>query len=190
MPNLQDLKMTKKWYAVYTKPRCEKKVTALLIKRKIESYCPMIGIMKQKKIIYKPLFSSYIFVHASDEQLKTIRQTQGVINFLYWLDKPVVIKSDEIEAIKQFVHDHENIQLEKIDKNMNDRRPVVGKSLITIEERMVPVKNKMVKILHTSLGFSIIAEVDEAAAEIIYTESRAKNGFLKQYKEVNPSANS
>ena len=189
MPNLQDLKMIKKWYAVYTKPRCEKKVTALLAKKKIESYCPVVGIMKQKKLIYQPLFASYVFVHAHEEQLETINQTKDIVNFLYWLDKPVVIKNDEIEAIKQFVHDHENIQLEKTEKNANDK-PITGKSLVTLEERMIPVKNKTVKILHTSLGFSISAEVDEATAENLYKESKEKNAFLKHYKKINGPANS
>jgi transcription antitermination factor NusG len=182
--------MTKKWYAVYTRPRSEKKVTALLKKKKIESYCPMIGIMKQKKIVYQPLFTSYIFVCASEDKMKAINQTKGVVSFLFWLDKPVVIKNDEIEAIKQFVHDHGNIKLEKIEKNVHDRKPLADKSLITIEERMMPVKNETVKILHTSLGFSIIAEVDEATAEVIYKENNGKNGFLRQYKGVSGSANS
>lgn len=182
--------MIKKWYAVYTKPRCEKKVTTLLSKKKFESYCPMIGIMKQKRIVYRPLFPCYTFVHASDGQLKTINHTKNVINFLYWLDKPVVIKSDEIGAIKQFVHDNENIQLEKIERTVNNKKPPVSDSQIIIEERMIPVKNKMVKVLYTSLGFSIIAEVDQAATEIIYKDSKEKNVFLKHYNEVNRSSNS
>ena len=31
--------MKKNWYAVYTKAQCEKKVAALLTKKKIENYC-------------------------------------------------------------------------------------------------------------------------------------------------------
>src|SRR5688572_4887211 len=116
--------MIKKWYAVYTKPHSEKKVAALLTKKKIESYCPTIGIMKQKKIVYQPLFASYIFVYAPEEKMKAINHTKNVLNFVYWLDKPVVIKNEEIEAIRQFVHDHENIQLEKIEKNIHDRKPI------------------------------------------------------------------
>jgi transcription antitermination factor NusG len=182
--------MTKKWYAVYTKPRCEKKITALLAKKKIESYCPLIGAVEQKKIAYRPLFSSYVFVHAYETQLKAINLSKGIISFLYWMDKPVVIKNEEIEAIKQFVHDHENIQLEKMEKKLNDLKPATSKSLVTIEERMIPVKNKTMKILHTSLGFSIIAEVDEATAEIIYEENKEKSTFLKHYKKANGPAHS
>ena len=55
----------KKWYALYTKPRWEKKIDASLIKKNIESWCPLQKIEKQwtdrKKIIEEPLFKSYIF---------------------------------------------------------------------------------------------------------------------------------
>jgi transcription antitermination factor NusG len=182
--------MTKKWYAVYTKPHCEKKVTAILTRKKIESYCPLIGVIKQKKLSYQPLFASYIFVNTSDEQLKTIKKTKGVINLVYWLDKPVVIKNDEIEAIKEFVHNHENIQLEKSQRYLPGKQSIIGKPVVTIEERLIPIKNKTVKILHTSLGFLMIAEINEAAAKTIYKESKEKNTFLKHYKEMNDPTSS
>src|SRR5437868_13962941 len=127
--------MTKKWYAVYTKPRYEKKVTAVLTRKKIESYCPVIGVVKQKKLSYQPLFDSYIFVNATDTQLKTIKQTRGVINLVYWLDKPVTIKNDEIESIKDFVHNHENIQLEKSQRYLPNKKPASDRPVVTIEER-------------------------------------------------------
>ncbi len=115
-------------------------------------------------------------------QLKTIKQTQGVVNFVYWLAKPLVIKNDEIQEIKQFVSDHENIKLEKIEKNINDTQPVIDKSLMTMEEKMIPIKNKTMKTLHTSLGFSMIAEINQPTREIIYKEK--KNDFLKHYKKL------
>ncbi len=52
----------KKWYAIYSKPRWEKKVDALLQKRNIQSWCPLQKIEKQwsdrKKIVEEPLFRS------------------------------------------------------------------------------------------------------------------------------------
>ncbi|KAA9039498.1 hypothetical protein FW778_11815 [Ginsengibacter hankyongi] len=33
--------MQKNWYAVYTKPHCEKKVSLLLVKRGIENFYPV-----------------------------------------------------------------------------------------------------------------------------------------------------
>jgi transcription antitermination factor NusG len=183
--------MTKKWYAVYTKPHCEKKVASLLAKKKFEAYCPMIGTMKEKGIVYQPLLPCYIFVYASNEQLKKISKAKNVINFLYWLNKPVVINSDEIAATKHFVHDNENIKLEKIEKIVNNKQSLVGNPKITIEERMIPVKNKMVRVLHTALGVLITAEVEEVTTETIYKARKEKNVFLRHYDDkLKGSANS
>ena len=70
--------MKKNWYAVYTKSRCEKKVSALLTKKKIENYCPLNRLLKQspdrKKIVQEPLFTSYVFVHITEMEMAAIRQ--------------------------------------------------------------------------------------------------------------------
>ncbi|MEO7049924.1 MAG: transcription termination/antitermination NusG family protein, partial [Ferruginibacter sp.] len=92
--------MKKTWYAVYTKSRCEKKVASLLAKKKVEHYCPLNRVVKQwsdrRKLVFEPLFTSYVFVKATDAEMATIRQTNDVINFVYWLGRPAVIKDTEI----------------------------------------------------------------------------------------------
>ena len=54
------------WFAVYTKPRWEKKVSGILDDNGIENYCPLNKVVKQwsdrKKVILEPLFKSYVFV--------------------------------------------------------------------------------------------------------------------------------
>jgi transcriptional antiterminator RfaH len=106
------------WYAIYTKSRCEKKVHATLLQSGIESYCPTTIIKKKwtdrVKKIEQPLFTSYLFVNITAEQQTQVRQTNGVVNFVYWLGKPAQIKSTEIEAIRNFIEKNETILVEKI----------------------------------------------------------------------------
>lgn len=108
----------RKWYAVYTKPRWEKKTAALLAQKELESYCPLNRVVKQwsdrKKKVEEPLFTSYVFVHITEAQKEAVRRTEGVVNFVYWLGKPAVIDEKEIEAIRDFVQQHENIRLETL----------------------------------------------------------------------------
>jgi len=63
----------KKWYAVYTRPRWEKKVSELVTKKKLTTYCPLNRVVKQwsdrKKVIFEPLFTSYVFVNAQKENM-------------------------------------------------------------------------------------------------------------------------
>ncbi len=96
-----------KWYALYTKPRWEKKIDAVLIKKGIESWCPLNKIERQwsdrKKIVEEPLFKSYIFVHIDMKNKLPVLQTDGILNFVHYLGKPAVIKEEEIDLIKHYL---------------------------------------------------------------------------------------
>ena len=109
------MEQKKQWYAVYTRPRWEKKVANLLTRKEIENYCPLNKIVRQwadrKKTVYEPLFTSYVFVYTSENEMLPIRQTDGVLNFVYWLGKPAVIREEEIETIKDLLDNYCNIRL-------------------------------------------------------------------------------
>ncbi len=97
----------KKWYALYTKPRWEKKIDGLLRKKGIESWCPLQKLERQwsdrKKIIEDPLFKSYVFVHIDDTERTKVLMTDGVLNFVYYLGKPAVIREEEVSTIKKYL---------------------------------------------------------------------------------------
>jgi transcription antitermination factor NusG len=174
----------KNWYAVYTRPRWEKKVADMLVRKQVETYCPMNKIVRQwsdrKKMILEPLFTSYVFVNMSlQEQLK-IKQTDGVLNFVYWLGKPAVIKNEEIDAIKQFLDEYRNVQLEKIAVNANDRVKITSGPLMAQEGDVVEVRNRTVKVHLPSLGYAMTAEVEKGNVEVIpVTAGYESNYFYK-----------
>lgn len=177
------METNKKWYAVYTRPRWEKKVADLLVKKRVETYCPLNAIVRQwsdrKKIVYEPLFTSYVFVHAEPQEQLTIKQTDGILNFVYWLGQPAVIKDDEIDAIKQFLEEYRNVQLEKIEVNMNDRVKITSGPLMAREGNVIEVRNRTVKVLLPSLGYALTAEVEKANVEIISVgHSSYRNSYL------------
>ncbi len=98
---------SKKWFALYTKPRWEKKIDSNLIRKGIDSWCPLQKKERQwsdrKKIIEDPLFKSYVFVRIDEnEKVKTL-QTEGVLNFVYHMGKPAVIRNEEIDLIKSYL---------------------------------------------------------------------------------------
>ena len=86
----------KKWHAVYTKPRWEKKVNALLLSKGIETYCPLNKVRKKWsdriKLVEEPLFKSYVFVHINELDYSRVRMVNGVLNYVYWNGKPAVIR--------------------------------------------------------------------------------------------------
>jgi transcription antitermination factor NusG len=97
----------KNWFAIYTNPRWEKKVNTKLLNKGIESWCPVQKLQRQwsdrKKIIEDPLFKSYVFVHISDAEKSKVLNTEGVIQFVYYLKKPAVILDQEIQLIKTYL---------------------------------------------------------------------------------------
>jgi transcription antitermination factor NusG len=92
------------WFAIYTRPKNEKKVVEGLEKLGIEVYCPMVTQVKQwsdrKKKVEMPLINSYVFVNIEDKNRNTVFEVSGVVRYLFWLGKPAVIQEQEIEALK------------------------------------------------------------------------------------------
>jgi transcription antitermination factor NusG len=153
---------SKQWFALYTRPRWEKKVTELLDKKKLQVYCPLNKVQRQwsdrKKIVHEPLFSSYVFVCLSPEEHTKALKTDGVINFVYWLHKPAVIRHDEIDAIRRFLNEYENVSLEKCPVNMNDTVRILNGPLMTWEGQVVEVRANTIKVMLPSLGQYLVAE--------------------------------
>jgi len=96
--------MSKSWFAIYTRPKNEKKVVNGLEKIGIEVYCPMVTQVKQwsdrKKKVESPLISSYVFVKIEDKNRNIVFEVPGVVRYLFWLGKPAVIQNQEIDALK------------------------------------------------------------------------------------------
>lgn len=155
--------MQKNWYAVYTKPQYEKKVAALLGKKKIENFCPLGCVETQNfrklKLVFKPLFKSYVFVHVTQDELELLKNTDGILNILYWLGQPAIIKEAEIAAIKDFTSDHRNIKLERTVVNLSETARNLSASSYAIEGKLVTIKNELLKVSLPSLGYTMVAKV-------------------------------
>jgi transcription antitermination factor NusG len=112
------------WYVLYTRSRAEKKVAETLKKYGFRSYCPTVTTMKQwsdrKKKVQEPLFRSYVFIQATEEERVPILQTPGVLNFVYWLGKPAIVKQNEIEAIGIFTQEVSNHEIAELNFTFED----------------------------------------------------------------------
>lgn len=99
--------LSKQWLAVYTKPRWEKKIDTILIRKGINSWCPVQKSERQwtdrKKIIEEPLFRSYVFVHIDASERGKVLSTEGVLNFVHYLGKPAIIRDEEIDLIRKYL---------------------------------------------------------------------------------------
>lgn len=161
--------MSHKWLAIYTKPRWEKKVAALLTQKGIENYCPLNKVRRKwsdrMKVVEEPLFKSYVFVRIPEEERTAVRMTDGVINFVYWDGKPAVIKDKEILVIRQFLNEHENVSLVKIDLQPGQQVRITAGPLMDLEGKVLELKHKVAKVLIESLGYMLVADIEKTKLE-------------------------
>ena len=156
----------KRWYAVYTKPRWEKKIHALLQKKQIESYCPLNKVRRQWsdriKVIEEPLFKSYLFVRVQESLMTEVRYVDGVLNYVYWNGKPAVVKDDEIIEIKKFMSEYEDVEVRAIDVKPADEVVVNSGVMMGASGRVLRVVgNNTVEVRIDSLGFVLTAKFDK-----------------------------
>ena len=158
--------MSLKWLAVYTRPRWEKKVNQLLIEKGMESYCPLNKVRRKwsdrVKVVEEPLFKSYVFLKVNNEGRTAVRMTPGVINFVYWDGKPAVIREKEINAIKRFLNEYENVEIRPMDIKVQQRVKITTGPFMDQEGKVLSVRRKTAKVSIESLGYILVAYIDRS----------------------------
>lgn len=138
--------MEKLWYAVYTKPRWEKKVSRMLSDKGIENYLPLQKTLRQwsdrRKLVSEPLFKSYVFVHIYQQQHLPTLQTPGIVRFITFEKKAVPIPPIQIEAIRIFVDSGEEMLSDVPDMEIGDRVVVTRGPLKGLEGTLVQISNR------------------------------------------------
>jgi transcriptional antiterminator RfaH len=114
-----------KWYAIYTHPRAEKLVYTRLVEVGVEAFLPMQKVMRQwsdrKKIVEKPLLSSYVFVMVTPSEFPIVYKTFGVVKFISFEGQPVSIPQKQIDNLKLLVNSDAEIEVtsQKFEKGDN-----------------------------------------------------------------------
>jgi transcription antitermination factor NusG len=136
----------RKWYAIYTKARWEKKLAEQLEEKGLEYYLPLVKTLKlwsdRKKWVQEPLFKSYIFVHVSDEEYLSAIQTPGAVRYISFEQKPVSIPPVQIEAIKTFIESGEGMEIDNPEMKIGDRIRVTRGPLKGLDGTLVEFQNK------------------------------------------------
>lgn len=154
--------MERNWYVICTRQRKEKKVASALSKKGYENFCPFT--IKETKNVsrsrkeYGPLFTSFVFVHASKTELGKIQKIGYVINPLYWGSTPAVINSDEINAIRMMTDNYHSVALEKVAVNTTGKVSIVEKNITGISNNVVTVKHQGISVKLPTLGYALMAE--------------------------------
>jgi transcription antitermination factor NusG len=155
-----------KWYAIYTKPRWEKKVHLLLTEKGLVSYCPLNKVQRKwsdrVKTIEEPLFKSYVFVRIEDSEESKVRMTPGVVNFVYWMGKPAIVRDSEIEVIRKFLNEYENVLAEPVSLQAQHKVRIRQGIFMDKDATVIKVQGNKVQVVIESIGYSLIALVNKS----------------------------
>lgn len=153
----------KKWYALYTTPRAEKQVFKRLEEDGIETFLPLVKTFRQwsdrKKLIEKPLLSSYVFVNIKSKYFPAVYKTPGVVRFVSFEGKPVAIPQRQIDNLRLLVDSDAEIEVTDEIFEKGDNVEVVTGSLIGLTGELIKTGNKK----------RVIIRIDSLEQNIIVT---------------------
>lgn len=159
-----------KWHAVYTRPRWEKKVLNQLQRKGLETYCPLNRVRRRwsdrYKVVEEPLFKSYVFVRIDESEQTRIRLTDGVVNFVYWLGRPAVVRDEEIEAIRRFMNEFQEVELRPLTLTEGARVRVRNGVMMDAEGVVIRVVNNRAVVHLESLGYELVAQFERNNLEL------------------------
>ncbi len=163
------------WHAVYTKPRWEKKVAAMLEAKGIEYYCPLNKVVKQwsdrRKTVLEPLFKSYVFIQVPDEKKWEVLNINGIINYVTWLGKPAKIKENEIATIRKFLKEFSSFEVVEGPLEINSRVKVKQGALMNYHGILLQISGNRASVKIESMGLQLTTLIDKNNLEIAGFES-------------------
>jgi transcription antitermination factor NusG len=164
-------KDTRYWYAVYTKPRWEKKVASALEAKGIEYYCPLNKVVKQwsdrKKTVLEPLFKSYVFVQVEEKQKWDLLNIHGIVNYVHWLGKPARIRDSEIETVKKFLNEFSGVEVVDEDSAIHSKVKIKHGVLMNYHGILMEVSGNRASVKIESMGVQLTAVFDKKNLELI-----------------------
>jgi len=136
-----------RWFAVYTKYKCEKYVTDNLNRKGIEAYLPLLNRVKiyaSKTKRYKvPLISCFVFVRITKSDYVKVLETEYVLNFLKQRRDLIAIPDKEINLLKRLVGEYElSLCEEKVDWKLGQKMEVIAGQLTGLKGILIEKNNK------------------------------------------------
>ncbi|WP_052180780.1 UpxY family transcription antiterminator [Alistipes sp. ZOR0009] len=168
-PNSDQKDLTKRWLVGYTTPRAEKQVYEKLLKQGYTVFLPLAKASRRWsdriKIVEIPLFTSYIFVKANSHEIyESLRNTPGLIRYLYIEGKFAEVSDKEIDNIKKFLSKTEGYQF-----SFEENQTVEIKDGVLKGRRGVVTKlgKDKLQLKIEQFGWVVKAEVFKTQAKVV-----------------------
>jgi transcriptional antiterminator RfaH len=135
-----------KWYALYTRPRAEKLVYQRLVEIGIETFLPLQKTFRvwsdRKKLVEKPLLSSYIFVKTNKKHFPVVYKTNGIVKFVSFEGQPVSIPVNQINNLRLLINSDVDIEVSSEKFAQGDNVEVISGSLIGLTGELIRIGSR------------------------------------------------
>jgi transcription antitermination factor NusG len=161
-----------RWFAVYTKYKCEKYIVDQLARKGISAYVPLITKTKRYKSRVKthvvPLINSHVFVCIKKGNYIDVLQSEYVITFVKQRKNIISIPEVEINLLKMIVGELDNIEAGELTYGNGDEVEIIGGNLTGIRGQLVKKegKNRFIVQLN-SIGMQLAMTIDKSNLRLI-----------------------
>ena len=159
---------TSNWYVLRTKPRQEKKAASYLSNAGFEVYIPLRETIKiwsdRKKKVEEPIIPSYIFIYISEKDRTLIFPAIGITNYMYWLNKPVIIRDKEMTQMQKWFNDHAEEEIKSREVEVGSTVKIESGIMIGKEGIVERVGAKYITLSIPQLGIKL--QVDKPSTII------------------------
>ena len=136
-----------RWYAVYTAPRAEKKVSERFTLEGIEHYLPVQTVKRRWsdriKEVEVPVVSGYIFVRICYLESIKVTNVYGALSFVREGGKPVAIPDAQMTRLRFMVeHSDEPVEYTRENFEHGEKITIVKGPLTGIKGELVEMKGK------------------------------------------------
>ncbi len=157
---------SQKWYVLYTSPRAEKQVEIRIKETGTEVFLPLHKSPRRWsdriKIVEVPLYSSYIFVHTSLENLYQLIRIPGVARIVYFCGEPAVVYPKEINAIRRFLEQTEGLDYTF---EINDEIKIALGPFKDMCGKVKKIGKKYIILTIDQIGITVVARTDQVVKD-------------------------
>jgi len=150
------------WYAVYTNSRSEKRVYDRLTEIGIETFLPLQKTLRQwsdrKRLIEKPLISSYVFVKIIPKEFFNVKKIDGVVKFIMIERKPIPIPEVQINNLRILCGSDVEVEVSSDVYAKGDMVEVIVGSLMGLRGELIRVGRKrkvIIRIIQPGMNLTV-----------------------------------
>jgi transcription antitermination factor NusG len=121
----------------------------------------------RKKVILEPLFKGYVFVQIDEALTWELLHVNGIVNYVYWLGKPARIRDSEIDTIRRFLNEFDNVEVVEAGVQANTTVRIKQGVLMNYKGIVLELQGNRAKVRIKSMGLQLSAVFDKKNLEVV-----------------------